>query len=51
MWEIKKYLLYSRIYTMHETRWGKESISESEFFWIGEIIPAFWQRLDLLKSE
>lgn len=30
---------------------GKERISESEFFWGGKVIPAFWQRLDLVKFE
>lgn len=30
---------------------GKERISESENFWGGGIIPAFWQRLDLIEFE
>lgn len=28
---------------------GKENISESEFFWSGQVIPAFWRRLDLVQ--
>lgn len=30
---------------------GKERISESENFWGGDIILAFWQRLDLVEFE